>query len=134
MEPLTLLIGLATIVGTGALTKVGENLADVPAQRLFEFFKRKAPDSQTVRLLEAGGSIDYGQAYLELEPIANQPEAIELLAAVKVQVEANPALAAQVEAELNGQQLQISTVVENYKGIIIKDGGTGDFRGSTFNF
>jgi hypothetical protein len=137
MEPLTLLIGLATIVGTGALTKVGENLVDEApkaAKRLFEFLKRQAPASETVRLLESGGSIDYGRAYLELQPIVEEPAAIELLEAIQVQVAANPELAAKVQAELDKHKPQISTVIENYKGIIIKDGGTGDFRGSTFNF
>jgi hypothetical protein len=29
MDPVTLLLGLAAIVGTGALTKVGENITDI---------------------------------------------------------------------------------------------------------
>jgi hypothetical protein len=133
MEPVTLLLGLAAIVGTGALTKVGENITDAATQRFFDFLKRKAPDSATVKLLEAGESIDYGKAYLELKPISQEPEAIALLEAVKLEVEANPELAAKVEAELNGNSAQVSTVIENWKGINIK-GGTNDFRNSTFTF
>jgi hypothetical protein len=136
MEPVTLFLSLAAIVGTGALTKVGENIADAatkPTQRFLDFLKRKAPESSTVQLLEAGESIDYGKAYLELEPISQEPEAIALLEAVKIQVEANPELAAQVEAELNGNPAQISTVIENWKGINIK-GGTNVIKDNTFNF
>jgi hypothetical protein len=132
MEPVTLLLGLAAIVGTGALTKVGENITDAATQRFLDFLKRKAPDSATVQLLEAGESIDYGKAYLELKPISQEPEAIALLEAVKLEVEANPELAAKVEAELNGNSAQVSTV-ENWKGINI-EGGTNDFRNSTFTF
>jgi hypothetical protein len=137
MEPLTLLLGLAAIAATkiseGALAKVGEDMAEGKVQQLFNFFKRKAPNSSTLELLETGQSIDYGRAYLELEPISQDPEAIVLLEAVKIQVEANPALAAKVEAELNGNSAQVSTVIENWKGINIK-GGNNDFRGSNFNF
>ena len=133
MEPVSLLLGLAAIVGTGALAKIGENITNVATKRLFDFFKRKAPNSQTVQLLEAGKPIDYGQAYLELEPISQEPEAIALLEAVKVQVEANPELAATVQAELNQQQPQISTVIENWKGINIK-GGVNVVKDNTFNF
>jgi hypothetical protein len=133
MEPVTLLLGLAAIVGTGALTKVGENITDAATQRFFDFLKRKAPNSSTVQLLEAGESIDYGKAYLDLEPISQEPEAIALLEAVKLQVEANPELAAKVEAELNGNSAQVSTVIENWKGINIK-GGTNVITGNTLNF
>jgi hypothetical protein len=137
MEPLTLLLGLAatvaTKVGEGALTKIGEDLADGQVKKLFDFFKRKAPNSLTVKSLEAGQSLDYGKAYLELEPISQDPEAIALLEAVKIQVEANPELAAQVETELNSNSAQVSTVIENWKGINIK-GGTNVITGNTLNF
>lgn len=137
MEPLTLLLGLAatvaTKVGEGALTKIGENIADGQVKKLFNFFKRKAPNSVTVKALEAGQSIDYGKAYLELEPISQEPEAIALLEAIKIHVEANPELAAKVEAELNGNSAQVSTVIENWKGINIK-GGVNVIKDNTFNF
>jgi hypothetical protein len=34
MEPITLLLGLAAIVGTGALTKVGENTLDAEVTKI----------------------------------------------------------------------------------------------------
>jgi hypothetical protein len=129
MEPLTLLLGLAAIVGTGSLTKAGENITDEATKHFFDFLKRKAPDSSTVKSLTLGQPIDYGQAYLELETISQDAEAINLLEAVKNQVKANPQLADKVQSELNGNKTQISTVVENYKGIVIKDEGSAIFNG-----
>jgi hypothetical protein len=133
MEPFTLLLSLAAIVGTGALTKVGENITDEATKRFFNFLKLKAPNSSTVQLIEAGQPIDYGKAYLELEPISQDPEAIELLEAVKVQVDANPELSAGVQSELDRHQAQISRVIENWKGINIK-GGTNVIKDNIFNF
>jgi hypothetical protein len=133
MEPMTLLLGLAAIVGTGALAKVGENITDEATKHFFHFLKRKAPNSLTVKLLEAEQPIDYGKAYLELELISQDPEAIEFLAAIQVQIEADPELAAKVQAELDRNQSQISTVIENWKGINIK-GGTNVIKDNTFNF
>jgi hypothetical protein len=68
-----------------------------------------------------------------LKPISQEPEAIALLEAVKLEVEANPELAKQVEAELNCNSAQVSTVIENWKGINIK-GGTNVVTGNTFTF
>jgi hypothetical protein len=65
MEPVTVVLGLAAIIGTGALTKIGENITDKLTQHVKnyrEFLKRKAPHSNAVKALEAGESIDYGQA------------------------------------------------------------------------
>jgi hypothetical protein len=63
MEPVTtVVLALAAIIGTGALTKIGENITDKLTQHVKnyrEFLKRKAPNSNTVKALESGGSIDY---------------------------------------------------------------------------
>jgi hypothetical protein len=133
MEPITLLLGLAAIVGTGALAKVGENITDEATKRFFHFLTRKAPNSSTVKLLEAQQPIDYGKAYLELELISQDPEAIKFLTAIQVQIYADPELASKVQAELDRNQSQISTVIENWKGINIK-GGTNVIKDNTFNF
>jgi hypothetical protein len=134
MEPVTILLGLATIIGTGALSKVGENITDKGTKvaiDLYHFLKRKLPNSSTLKSIEAGEMIDYGKAYLELKLVADDAEAVPLFTAVKTEVEANPELAKKVEAELNGQQSQISTVIENWKGINIK-GGTNIFTGDNY--
>jgi hypothetical protein len=34
MEPVTLVLGLAAIIGTGALTKIGENITDKLTQHV----------------------------------------------------------------------------------------------------
>jgi hypothetical protein len=124
MEPVTILLGLAAIVGTGALSKVGENITDKGTEvaiNLYHFLKRKLPNSSTLKSIEAGETINYGKAYLELKPVADDAEAIPLFTAVKAEVEANPELAKKVEAELNGQQLQLSTAIENWTGINFKN-------------
>ncbi len=139
MEPLTLLWGLAataiTIVSKGTLTKVGENMADGSIDKLFKFLKNKLPDSVNVKLIETGMKIDYGKAYLELEPIISKDStAVSLFEAVKAHINDDPELMDKVNAELNSQQIQISTVIENWNGINIKDVKTVDLRRSKFTF
>jgi hypothetical protein len=135
MEPVTVVLGLAAIIGTGALTKIGENITDKLIQYVKnyrEFLKRKAPNSKTVKALEAGGSIDYGQAHQELESVAKDAEAIELVAAIQDELVANPKLVEWIEQELNQKQSQLTTI-ENWKGINIK-GGINTVKDNTFNF
>jgi hypothetical protein len=135
MEPVTVVLGLAAIIGTGALTKIGENITDKLTQHVKnyrEFLKRKAPNSNTVKALEAGGSIDYGQAHQELESVAKDAEAIELVAAIQAELVANPKLKEWIEQELNQKQSQLATI-ENWQGINIK-GGINTITGNTLNF
>ncbi|MBD2177916.1 hypothetical protein H6F42_13430 [Pseudanabaena sp. FACHB-1998] len=57
MEPVSLFVGLLAIVGTGSLTKVGENITDETmklARSLWSIMRRKAPNTQIVRAISAG--------------------------------------------------------------------------------
>jgi hypothetical protein len=114
MEPLTLLIGLATIVGTGTLTKVGENIADGAVPKIKELFasiQRKLPHTQTVKSLAAGQDIDEDRAIIDLEPIVEDPEVTRLLAEIRSSVAQNSELLARLEkamAKIQPKVIQIN--------------------------
>jgi hypothetical protein len=137
MDPLTILIAIAGIVATGALTKVGENVADSVSLKSNELLSRIKQDSpKTAVLIESSDQhpLDYGKAYLEIEPIAKNNEDItKLLKETKELVLSEPKVAEIVEQELNRANPQISTVIENWKGINIK-GGINTVTGNTFQF
>jgi DNA-binding NarL/FixJ family response regulator len=141
MEPITaVILGILTIIGSGSLTKVGENITDGTgnlAQKLWVMLKRKAPDTQTVRLLDAGQKIDYEQAVIDLELIANDTSDLEvakLLDAVRSILSSNQELAAKVgalQAQLSQSKSQNSSKLAEKIGIVIQGGGKSDIE--TFN-
>jgi len=110
-----LLMGLLVIVGTGSLTKVGENITDETvklARSLWSILSRKAPDSQTARLIEAGKEIDYQQAVIDVEAIADDPDVIKLLDEVRSLLSSNQELATKVEelvvqAKIGSKSVQV---------------------------
>jgi hypothetical protein len=56
--------GLAQIFGTGALTKVGENLLDAASPKvreLYDVLLNKLPESPTTKAIKAGQELDYDQ-------------------------------------------------------------------------
>ena len=140
MEPITLLLWLSTIVGTGSLTKVGENITDGTgnlAKTLWSILRRKAPDSQTVKLLAAGQEIDYQQAVIDLEPIANDvsdPEVVKLLAEVRSLLSSNQELAAKVEvlqtqlSKIQAKATQNPSQLANKIGLVVQDSGRVDIK------
>ena len=100
MEPISLLLGLAAIVGTGAVNKVGENITDLVSPKvreLFDLLRRKLPQSQTLQALAAGTDVDYNQAVIDLEPLVADPEVSELLAEVRSLVAQNRELQAKLD-------------------------------------
>jgi len=115
MEPVSLLMGLLVIVGTGSLTKVGENITDETvklARSLWSILSRKAPDSQTARLIEAGKEIDYQQAVIDVEAIADDPDVVKLLDEVRSLLSSNQELATKVEelvvqAKIGSKSVQV---------------------------
>ncbi|EAW43185.1 hypothetical protein PN465_17970 [Nodularia spumigena CS-584] len=137
MDPLTILIALAGIVATGALTKVGENVTHAVFFKSNELLSRIKQDSPTAALLIEGSDqypLDYGTVYLEIEAIAKDNEDIKkLLEETKELVLSEPKVAEIVERELNRANPQLSTVIENWKGINIK-GGINTVTGNTFQF
>lgn len=114
MEPVTFVLGLAAIIGTGALTKIGENMTDRSPQavnKLFFWMRQRLPQSKMVAALQAGQDVDYQQAVTELEPILTETEGEKLLAEVRSAVEANQELKMQLEkaiTKIKSQHLQIN--------------------------
>ncbi len=138
MEPITLLLGLLAIVGTGALTKVGENITDRTgdlSRSLLSLLRRKSPNTQTEKLLAAGQEIDVQQAVIDLEPIANDlqdPEVAKLLAEVRSLLSSNLELTAKVEA-LRVKIQQSGNHVNIGKQVNVDQSGTGNTQTNTFN-
>ena len=140
MEPVSLLMGLLVIVGTGSLTKVGENITDETTKlgrSLWSILSRKAPNTKTVKAISSGQEIDYQQAVIDLEPIANDASNLEvtkLLEEVRSLLASNKELAAKVEAlqsQLSQSKSQNPNKLAEKIGIVIQSGGKSDIE--TFN-
>ena len=138
MEPIAaVVIGILTIIGSGSLAKVGENITDGTgnlAQKLLAMLKHKAPDTQTVKLLEAEQEIDIQQAVIDLEPIANDasdPEVVKLLDAVRSLLSSNQELAAKVEALQ--KQSKSGDTISIGKQVNVDQSGTNNTQNNTFN-
>jgi len=103
MEPVTLLLSLAGIVGTGALTKAGENITDEVSPKIKELFgviQRKRPQTKTAKALEAGQELDYEQTIIDVEPIESDPEVVKLAAEIRSLISQNQELQAKLDAEV----------------------------------
>lgn len=128
MKPIAaVVIGILTIIGSGSLTKVGENITDGTgnlAKSLWAMLKRKAPNTQTVKLLAAGKEVDIQQAVIDLEPITNDPEMIKLLEEVRSLLASNKELAAKVES---------ATRINIEKQVNVDQSGTNNTQNNTFN-
>ena len=141
MEPIAaVVIGILTIIGSGSLTKVGENITDGTgnlAKSLWAMLKRKVPDTQTLKLLESGQEIDIQQAVIDLEPIANDtddPEVTKLLDEVRSLLASNQELAAKVEAlrsQLSKSKSENPSKLAEKIGMVVQNGGKVDIQ--TFN-
>jgi hypothetical protein len=134
MEPVSLLVSLVIAIGTGALSKVGENITDGAvnlSRSLWSILSRKAPDSQTARLIEAGKEIDYQQAVIDVEAIADDPDVVKLLDEVRSLLSSNQQLAAKVEAlqsELSQSKSQNPNKLAEKIGIVVQSGGKADIQ------
>ena len=134
MEPVSLLVSLVIAIGTGALSKVGENITDGTvnlSRSLWSILSRKAPDSQTARLIEAGKEIDYQQAVIDVEAIADDPDVVKLLDEVRSLLSSNQELAAKVEAlqsELSQSKSQNPNKLAEKIGIVVQSGGKADIQ------
>jgi hypothetical protein len=103
MELVALVWGLAQIVGTGALAKVGENLLDSASPKVRELYSvllDKLPESQTVRAIKAGQELDYDRFVIDVEPIEQDPEVIKLAAEIRSLISQNQELQAKLDVEI----------------------------------
>jgi hypothetical protein len=134
MEPVSLIVGLLAIVGTGSLTKVGENITDETlklARSLWSVLCRKAPNTQTVKAISAGEDFDARQAVIDVEVIADDPEVTKLLDQVRSLLSSNQELAAKVEAlqsQLNQSKSQNPNKLAEKIGIVVQSGGKADIQ------
>jgi hypothetical protein len=134
MEPVSLLVGLLVIVGTGSLTKVGENITDETvklARALWSVLSHKAPNTQTVKAISAGKDFDTQQAVIDVEAIADDPDVIKLLDEVRSLLTSNQELAAKVE-DLQ-KQSKLGDTISIGKQINVDQSGTGNTQTNTFN-
>jgi hypothetical protein len=137
MEPVSLLVGLLLIVGTGSLTKVGENITDETVKlgrSLWSVLKRKAPDTATVKAISAGSDFEAQQAVIDVDVIADDPEVTQLLEQVRSLLASNQELAAKVEdlrSEINQSKSQNPNKLAEKIGIVVQNGGKADIQ--TFN-
>jgi hypothetical protein len=137
MEPLTILIAVAGIVGTGALSKVGENMTDkvvFKSKQLLAAIKEKLPDTANALAKSEDEPLDYSQTYLELNVVAKKDrELSQLFQEMESLVLAHPRLSEWVEKELGEANPQLISTIENWKGINVK-GGINTITGNTFQF
>lgn len=137
MEPVSLLVGLLVIVGTGSLTKIGENITDETvklARSLWSVFSRKAPNTQTVKAISAGEDFDAGQAVIDVEAIADDPDVVKLLDEVRSLLTSNKELAAKIEtlqSQLSQPKSENPNKLAEKIGIVVQSGGKADI--TTFN-
>ena len=123
MEPVSsLIVGLLVIVGTGSLTKVGENITDETvklARSLWSVLSRKAPYAPTVKAISASQEIDYQQAVIDVEAIADEPDVVKLLDEVRSLLSSNQELAAKVEA-LAVQAKVVQVMASDIEGVNLR--------------
>jgi hypothetical protein len=126
--------GILGKVGDGAIAKVGENAVDGVgnlSQRLWAILRRKAPDTDTVKKLGTGKEIDYQQAVIDVEAIADDPDVVRLLGEVRSLLANNQELAAKVESLQ--KQLKSGDTISIGKQINVDQSGTGNTQTNTFN-
>jgi hypothetical protein len=103
MELVSLLWGLAQIVGNGALTELGANIFDEALPKVRELvgvIQRKLPQTETAKAIAAGQSLDYDQTVIDVEPIESDPEVLKLADEVRSLIAQNQKLQAKLDAEL----------------------------------
>jgi hypothetical protein len=111
MEPLTTtLLALLTIVGNGALTKVGEDLKDLLESKVRELVP-KLPASKDIKAIECGRDADYHQAVIDVEPIVQDPQVQQLLIEIQALIDRNSQLKAELDkakAKIGQKYIQIN--------------------------
>jgi hypothetical protein len=140
MDPL--LISIAGLVASGALTKVGENVTDsfisfiIKSKHLLDEIQKKSPSTAIAIQNANQHPLDYGQAYIDIETVSkNDQDMKNLLQEMRELIESDKAIAKKVEQEINTPNFRVtsSSIIENWKGINVK-GGNNTITGNTFNF
>jgi hypothetical protein len=138
MELVLFVWGLAQIagpiVGTGVLTKVGENLLDAASPKIRELYGallNKLPESPTAIAIKAGQKLDYDQFVLDVEQIEQDPEVIKLAAEIRSLIAQNQELQAKLDAEVKKIRTQNTYINKGNSSPMINGGIQG---GMTINY
>ncbi len=93
MEPITIAMALAAVLGTKALEKTGENIGQVvwdKSSKLMKYLKQESPDTVTAIEQASEQPLDYGQAVLEIQEAAANPDVAQTIQELAAAVEENP--------------------------------------------
>ena len=94
MEPITLLLAILGVYGSGIIAKAGEDSFDATRQLV----KRKLTGTSTGKALKEGKDPDPRQAVIDVEAIAQDPEIEQLLKQIQTLLSKNEALKKQLES------------------------------------
>ncbi len=86
--------------------------------------KQKAPDTDTVKKLGTGKEVDYQQAVIDVEAIADDPDVVKLLDEVRSLLSSNKELADKVEAlaaQVKSKNIQVAA--KDFKSDELEFGG-----------
>lgn len=140
MEPLTILMAIAGLVTSGALTKVGENTLDsfptfiVKSKQLLDEIQKKSSSTAIAIKNAKQKPLDYDKAYMDVEAISkNDLDIQNLLKEVQELIKANQKIDEMVKRELNKSSSRIVASIENSKGINTI-GNNNTISGNIFNY
>ncbi|NEP03792.1 MAG: hypothetical protein F6K25_10290 [Okeania sp. SIO2G4] len=92
MEPITIVMALAAVLGTKALEKTGENIGQVvwdKSAKLMKYLKQESPDTVTAIEQVSEQPLDYGQAVLSMQEAAENPDVARTIQELAVAMEEN---------------------------------------------
>jgi hypothetical protein len=127
MDPITLLVAVLGIYGSGIVAKAGEDTFDHCRQLL----TAKLKGSDTGRALAAGTEIDPEQTVIDVEAIALDPEVQVLTEKIQQLIAQNEDLQRQFNEAIR-QQPQV--INKNWQGINAETGSNVTVHNPTFNF
>ncbi|NET41745.1 HEAT repeat domain-containing protein [Okeania sp. SIO2B3] len=112
MEPITIVMALAAVLGTKALEKTGENIGQVvwdKSAKLMKYLKQESPDTVTAIEQVSEQPLDYCQAILEMLGAATNPDVAQTMEELAAATKANPhpkinEVSEEIEKILNFQQ------------------------------
>ncbi len=93
MEPITIAMALAAVLGTKALEKTGENIGQVvwdKSSKLIKYLKQESPGAIAAIEQASEQPLDYGQAVLEMQEAAANPDVARTIQELAAAVEENP--------------------------------------------
>ena len=131
MDPITIAMALAAVLGAKALEKTGENIGQVvwdKSAKFLESLKQESPDTVTAIEEVSEQPLDYGQAILEMQEAAANPDVARTIRELAAAVEENShpninEVLQETEKILNSQQLSIhkEEFYESLEDIFIKN-------------